>query len=69
MGVRRDRSHLVSTEPSCVCFFVFVVVVVHCLLQVNVVEDEMRWDQLCQGVFKWSREAIKEVGLMHILTG
>ena len=23
---------------------------------------------LCQGVFKWSQEAIKEVDLMHILT-
>ena len=29
---------------------------------------EIKWIHLCQGVLKWSQEAIKEVDLMHILT-
>ena len=29
----------------------------------------MKWGHLCQGIFKCSQEAMKKVGLIHVLTG
>ena len=34
----------------------------------SIVKDEIKWSRLCQGVFKRNWEAIKEVGLTHVLT-
>lgn len=29
--------------------------------------DCVKWGHLCQGVLRWSQEAIKEKGLLHVL--
>lgn len=32
------------------------------------VKGKMKWDHLCQGILQWSREAIKKMDFMYILT-
>ena len=32
-------------------------------------KSETKWGDLCQGILKWSQEAIKEVGLINVLSG
>lgn len=39
------------------------------LAQLPGIKGEIKWSHFCQGALKWSQEAIKEVGLMYVVTG